>query len=55
MRHYFRADFITAYDVQARAMPVVLAAGTALLGDGRVLIVLDVEELLRPYGIVAQQ
>ena len=31
VRHYFHADFITAYDQQARATPEVLAAGTALL------------------------
>jgi hypothetical protein len=29
--HYFRADFITEYDRQARRTPEVLAAGTALL------------------------
>lgn len=31
VRHYFHADFSTAYDVPARATPEVLAAGAALL------------------------
>jgi hypothetical protein len=31
VRHYFRADFITRYDRQARTTPEVLAAGVALL------------------------
>jgi hypothetical protein len=31
VRHYFRANFITGYDRQARTTPEVLAAGVALL------------------------